>query len=124
MIELQARLQYIGYYTGQVDGVFGWSTYWAVRNFQHDFGLQVDGLVGDEMKKKLRETTWFDKAYVHGKIERGEKWGFHGPTPGQERMCLLQDKGILVSSDKYVLMTKERQAPQGKLKQAPNRPRS
>lgn len=80
VIELQARLQYIGYYTGQVDGVFGWSTYWAVRNFQHDFGLKVDGLVGDEMKAKLLETTWFDKAYVHGKIERGEKWGFHGKT--------------------------------------------
>lgn len=80
VIELQARLQYIGYYTGQVDGIFGWSTYWAVRNFQNDFGLDVDGLVGDKMKKKLQETTWFDKAYVHGKIEKGEKWGFQGKT--------------------------------------------
>lgn len=82
VIELQARLQYIGYYTGPVDGVFGWSTYWAVRNFQHDFGLAVDGLVGDEMKQKLKETTWFDKDYVHGKVERGVRWGFHGPNPG------------------------------------------
>ena len=34
VIELQARLQYIGFYNGDIDGVFGWQTYWATRNFQ------------------------------------------------------------------------------------------
>lgn len=32
VIELQARLQYIGFYHGQLDGKFGYGTYWALRN--------------------------------------------------------------------------------------------
>lgn len=46
VIELQSRLKYNGFYTGKVDGVFGWGTYWALRNFQQKFGLPVDGLAG------------------------------------------------------------------------------
>lgn len=84
VIELQARLQYIGYYTGPIDGVFGWQTYWAVRNFQHDFGLDVDGLVGDQMKKKLMAVTHFDKEYVYGKLARGENPQHYGPNKGPE----------------------------------------
>ena len=33
VIELQARLQYIGFYTSQIDGKFGYSTYWALKEF-------------------------------------------------------------------------------------------
>lgn len=51
--ELQTRLKKIGYYKGEIDGVYGWSTYWAVRNFQDRFGLPVDGLVGSNTKQKL-----------------------------------------------------------------------
>lgn len=43
VVELQARLQYIGFYNGKIDGVFGWGTYWAVRNYQNEFGLEIDG---------------------------------------------------------------------------------
>lgn len=60
VIELQERLKHIGFYTGKVDGVFGWGTYWAVRNFQYEFGMDVDGLVGPEMKAKLNKTTKYD----------------------------------------------------------------
>ncbi|MYL63349.1 spore cortex-lytic enzyme [Bacillus hwajinpoensis] len=60
VIELQARLKHIGFYTGKVDGVFGWGTYWAVRNYQYEFGMDVDGLVGPEMKAKLNKTTKYD----------------------------------------------------------------
>lgn len=86
VIELQARLQYVGYYTGKIDGVFGWSTYWAVRNFQHDYGIKIDGLVGDEMKQKLAEETKFDANYVYAKIRKGEDFDTYGdgrgPLPG------------------------------------------
>ena len=52
VIELQARLQYNGYYNGRIDGVYGWATYWAVRNFQNQFGLRdTDGLVGPKTKQ-------------------------------------------------------------------------
>ena len=39
VIELQSRLQYIGFYRGTIDGKFGYGTYWALRNFQDQFGL-------------------------------------------------------------------------------------
>ncbi len=55
--ELQGRLKYIGYYTGKIDGAFGWRTYWAVRNFQYNFGMKVDGIVGSITKLKLWSST-------------------------------------------------------------------
>lgn len=53
VIELQSRLQYVGYYHGEIDGVFGWGTYWGLRNFQYEFGLKVDGMAGFTTRKKL-----------------------------------------------------------------------
>lgn len=55
--ELQGRLKFVGYYTGKIDGDFGWRTYWAVRNFQYNFGMQVDGIVGAKTKVKLWSAT-------------------------------------------------------------------
>jgi len=52
VIELQSRLQYVGYYTGDIDGVFGWRTYWALRNFQYEFGMKIDGIAGTKTKEK------------------------------------------------------------------------
>ncbi|WP_203361875.1 spore cortex-lytic enzyme [Bacillus sp. REN10] len=64
VIELQTRLKYVGYYKGRVDGVYGWGTYWAVRNFQKAFGLPVDGLVGQTTKNKLIKASKYNKSYV------------------------------------------------------------
>lgn len=55
--ELQGRLQLIGFYKGKIDGIFGWRTYWAVRNFQYKFGLKVDGRVGVKTREKLVRAT-------------------------------------------------------------------
>jgi len=51
--ELQGRLKFLGYYKGEIDGEFGYKTYWAVRNFQYQFGMKVDGVVGSKTKYKL-----------------------------------------------------------------------
>ncbi|NME05866.1 spore cortex-lytic enzyme [Psychrobacillus sp. BL-248-WT-3] len=80
VIELQARLQYIGYYTGEIDGKFGYGTYWALRNFQEAFGLPVDGLLGQGTKDKLVKATKFDKEYVHDQINKGNRFSVHGNT--------------------------------------------
>lgn len=82
VIELQARLQYNGYYHGKIDGVYGWSTYWAVRNFQNNFGLkEVDGLVGPETKQKLLDTTKYYQSFVHRQIRKGRDFTHYGGVP-------------------------------------------
>lgn len=55
--ELQSRLGFLGYYHGPVNGNFGWSTYWAVRDFQYAFGLPIDGVAGTATIAKLRLAT-------------------------------------------------------------------
>lgn len=64
--ELQSRLTYNGYYKGKIDGVFGWGTYWAVRNFQDQFGLPVDGIVGAATKAMLVRATKYEKSSTSG----------------------------------------------------------
>ena len=45
---IQQRLKEWGYYTGDVDGVFGRGTHTAVVRFQRQNGLAVDGRVGQK----------------------------------------------------------------------------
>ncbi|NLZ52038.1 MAG: peptidoglycan-binding protein [Thermoanaerobacteraceae bacterium] len=46
--ELQSKLESLGYDVGPIDGIFGPLTEKAVRKFQKDNGLVVDGIVGQE----------------------------------------------------------------------------
>ncbi|OAH55913.1 spore cortex-lytic enzyme [Domibacillus aminovorans] len=78
VIELQARLQYTGYYRDSIDGVFGWSTYWALRNFQESFGLPVDGLAGTATKKKLEKASKYDEAHVKSQLRKGRSFSYYG----------------------------------------------
>jgi N-acetylmuramoyl-L-alanine amidase len=71
VIELQSRLQNIGYFHGKIDGVFGWSTYWALRNFQHEYGLPVDGLAGQSTKAKLTKVSNYNEQLVKSQINKG-----------------------------------------------------
>lgn len=51
--ELQSKLAQLGYGVGAVDGKFGAKTESAVRNFQKDHGLRVDGLAGTQTIKEI-----------------------------------------------------------------------
>ena len=55
--ELQGRLKYLGFYHGKIDGQYGWQTLKAVRWFQSEFGLKVDGIVGPKTKLALWKAT-------------------------------------------------------------------
>jgi N-acetylmuramoyl-L-alanine amidase len=55
--DIQYRLKILGYYEGTVDGVYGWNTAQAVRQFQTDFGLTVDGMVGYETLRELKQVS-------------------------------------------------------------------
>ncbi len=81
VVELQSRLQYIGFYNGKIDGVYGWGTYWAVRNYQYEFGLEIDGLVGPEMKDKLAKSTNYNEKFVQQSLQEGRKFTHYGGTP-------------------------------------------
>jgi peptidoglycan hydrolase-like protein with peptidoglycan-binding domain len=53
VLELQATLKLLGYYTGVVDGIFSEDTAKSVAQFQSTVGLQADGIVGGETWKKI-----------------------------------------------------------------------
>src|SRR5699024_5627220 len=80
VIELQARLKHIGFYNGKVDGVFGWSTYWALRNFQYEFGMEIDGMAGQTTKDKLVKATKYDAEKM-----KAEMYGTKQPTGSQQK---------------------------------------
>ena len=43
---VQSRLKDLGYYDGPIDGYLGGNTVPAIKAFQKDYGLAVDGIVG------------------------------------------------------------------------------
>lgn len=51
--EVQTALTTRGYNCGDVDGIFGNKTSFAVKNFQTDKGLSVDGIVGRKTAEAL-----------------------------------------------------------------------
>ena len=52
--QLQAKLKQLGYFTGEIDGVYGEETKIAVSEFQKNNGLLVDGLVGEATWQSLQ----------------------------------------------------------------------
>ncbi|MDI7741421.1 spore cortex-lytic enzyme [Lysinibacillus fusiformis] len=81
VIELQARLQYLGFYKGKIDGIFGYGTYWALRNFQEQYGLGIDGIAGSKTKNKLAGISDYDSEWVHQQIEKGNRFTYYGGIP-------------------------------------------
>lgn len=55
--ELQSKLAQLGYSVGPIDGKFGPKTEAAIRSFQKDHGLRVDGLAGAQTIKELKRLT-------------------------------------------------------------------
>ncbi|WP_230474435.1 spore cortex-lytic enzyme [Calidifontibacillus erzurumensis] len=86
VIELQSRLQYLGFYNGKIDGVFGWGTYWALRNFQYEFGLPVDGLAGPATKQKLVKASQYDEQFVKSNIAKGNKFTHYGGVKKEQQV--------------------------------------
>lgn len=75
--ELQARLKYLGFYQGKIDGQFDWRTHRALRAFQNQFRVAVDGVYGFKTKKLLREATKGWAPGVENRIyHKGDRGGY------------------------------------------------
>ncbi len=82
--QIQQRLKDLGYYTDNVDGIFGSNTYYAVVNFQSSNGLNPDGIVGNETLARLGISTSAvseDDLYILASVINGEGRG--EPYTGQ-----------------------------------------
>ena len=51
--QIQQKLKDLGYYYGNIDGILGSQSVTAIKNFQRDYGLSVDGIVGPNTLKAL-----------------------------------------------------------------------
>lgn len=54
---IQQRLKSWGYYTGNVDGIYGTATQSAVRKFQRANGLEADGIAGPKTLSAIGIST-------------------------------------------------------------------
>lgn len=57
----QHLLAYLGYYTMAVDGKWGAGSIQATKDFQNDYGLDVDGSFGEKTKKRIKEVIANDE---------------------------------------------------------------
>ena len=64
LLQIQCLLQYLGYYTITVDGIWGPASTKATKDFQHDNGLEEDGDPGAKTKPALV------KAVAEGKFKK------------------------------------------------------
>ena len=54
VIDVQRRLARAGYYRGPIDGVMGPGTRFAIRAYERDHGLRVDGAISGPLLRNMR----------------------------------------------------------------------
>ena len=86
--DLQTRLNALGFDAGKEDGIFGFETHDAVREFQQNVGLPADGYAGHEtfatLDRLRRRIGPGSKAALRERIARGG---------GLEGRCVFLDPG-------------------------------
>ncbi|KRF31868.1 spore cortex-lytic enzyme [Paenibacillus sp. Soil787] len=106
--ELQGRLKFIGFYGGSIDGDYGYKTLLAVKRFQGEFGMKVDGIVGPKTKLKLWEATknWKPTAPSTGGQSGGgnESAGNETATSNQKPANLLPSNNLGLSEQDLKIM--------------------
>lgn len=76
--QIQQKLKDLGYYKGSIDGVLGAESVDAIKRFQRDSGLVVDGIVGSKTAAKLNislSTQSSNDVYLLAKCVHAEARG-------------------------------------------------
>ena len=71
--QIQALLSYLGYYDGQLDGIWGRLSEEATRAFQSRYGLEADGVFGPATQKRILEVIGSGEAPRQEETE-GPAW--------------------------------------------------
>ncbi len=53
VVTVQSRLARAGYYHGPIDGVMGPATSYAIRAYERNYGLRVDGVISGELMRNM-----------------------------------------------------------------------
>jgi hypothetical protein len=67
-------LAYLGYYVGEIDGIWGALSKTATLAFQEDQGLNPDGIFGDSTAKAARKAVYDEKVKETSTINSGSFW--------------------------------------------------
>ena len=80
--QAQVRLKELGYYSGAVDGKFGYATFLAVKAFQTKNGLKVDGVIGEITNMALFAAGAISASGTSGGVATYQRiaYGSEGPA--------------------------------------------
>lgn len=127
VIELQTKLNYVGFNVGKADGIFGPMTKQSVINFQRAYSLVGDGIVGPKTVHALNKAYLIKQPQTQLKSQKvdaiiasarkllGVKYQWGGTTPQTGFDCsgyvsyVFAQNGISlprVSRDQYTVGTK------------------
>jgi N-acetylmuramoyl-L-alanine amidase len=96
--ELQRRLNALGFDAGREDGIFGQATDGALRDFQRNAGLSVDGICGPATDATMHRLGHFAVGSVAGLRERESLRSARGRLAGR-RVYLAVEPGLEVLAE-------------------------
>ena len=70
----QNLLAYLGYYVGDIDGVWGTLSATATKAFQKDYGLKADGVCGADTEKALKHAVNYGMPAKKETASTGSFW--------------------------------------------------